>query len=86
VNTVMKNEYQCLDLVVRKFSNFPSPHVHSATNVPPANSLLPNLKVDQEDTVAVPDAQSGPNELAFVLIIVYIVGLMMSVRPPRRFL
>jgi hypothetical protein len=56
VNTVMKNEYQCLDLVVRKFSNAPSPHVHSAPNVSPANPPLPNLEMDQEDTIAVPDA------------------------------
>jgi hypothetical protein len=58
----MKNEYQCLDLVVRKFSNAPSSHVHSAPNVPPANHPLPNLEVDQEDAVAVPDAQSSLNE------------------------
>jgi hypothetical protein len=62
VKTVMKNEYQCLDLVVRKFSNAPSSHVHSAPNVPPANHPLPNLEVDQEDAVAVPDAQSSLNE------------------------
>jgi hypothetical protein len=58
----MKNEYQYLDLVVRKFSNASSPHVHSAPNVPPANPPLPNLEVDREDAVAVPDAQSSPNE------------------------
>jgi hypothetical protein len=66
-NYIMKNEYQYLDLVVRKFSNAPSPYVHSAPNVPPANPLLPNLEVDQEDVVAVPDAQSR------LMMIVYIV-------------
>jgi hypothetical protein len=67
VNIVMKNKYQCLDLVVWKFSNAPSPHVHSSPNVPPANPLLPNLEVDQEDAVAVPDPQSGPNEFGICL-------------------
>jgi hypothetical protein len=62
MKTVMKNEYQCLDLVVRKFSNAPSPHVHLAPNVPPADPPLNNLEVDQKDAVAVPDAQSAPNE------------------------
>jgi hypothetical protein len=52
------------------------PHVHLASNVhsparrfsqeqenlPPADPLLPNLEVDHEDTVVVPDTQSGPNE------------------------
>jgi hypothetical protein len=61
---------------VRKLSNAPTPHVHSAPDVhspprgfsqeqetpPPADPLLPNFKVDQEDTVVVSDAQSGPNE------------------------
>jgi hypothetical protein len=78
----MKNEYQCLDLVVRKFSNAPSPHLHSAPNVSPANPPLPNLDMDQEDAVVVPNAQSARMSLAFVLMIIYIVGLMMSVRPP----
>jgi hypothetical protein len=55
---------------VQKLSNAPSPHVDSAPNVhslprgflqehenpPPAGSPLPNLEVDQEDVVAVPDA------------------------------
>jgi hypothetical protein len=62
VKTIMKNEYQCLDLVVRKFSNALGPRVHSAPNVPAANPPSPNLEVDQEDTVAVPDVQSGLNE------------------------
>jgi hypothetical protein len=63
-------------LVVQKLLNAPTSHVHSAPNVhspprgfsqeqenpPPADPPLPNLEVDQEDAVAVPDAQSGPNE------------------------
>jgi hypothetical protein len=77
----MKNEYQCLHLVVRKFSNAPSPHVHSTPNVPPANPLLPNLEVDQEDAVAVLIL----NPLAFILMILYIVGLMMSYARPGDF-
>jgi hypothetical protein len=58
----MKNKYQYLDLVVRKLSKAPSPHVHLAPNVPSVDPPLPNLEVDQEDAVAVPDAQSGPNK------------------------
>jgi hypothetical protein len=46
VKTIMKNEYQCLDFVVQKFSNAPNPLVHSAPNVPPARPPLPNLEVD----------------------------------------
>jgi hypothetical protein len=82
----MKNEYQCLDLVLRKLSNAPSPHVHSAPNVSPANLPLPNLEVDQEDAVAVSDAQSGPNAFGIcphdrVYYRIDDVGA-----PPRRFL
>jgi hypothetical protein len=62
VKTVTKNEYQCLNLVVQKSSNAPDPHVHSTPNMPPADPPLPNLEVDQEDAIAVLDAQSGPNE------------------------
>jgi hypothetical protein len=86
VKTVTKNEYQCLNLVVRKFSNASSPHVHSAPNVLPANPLLPILEVDQEDAVAVPDAQSCLNEFGIcpndrVHYRIDDVGA-----PPRRFL
>jgi hypothetical protein len=86
VNVVMKNEYQCLDLVARKFSNARSPHVHSAPNVSPANPPLPNLEVDLEDAVAVPDAQSSLNEFGIcpddrIHCWIDDVGA-----PPRRFL
>jgi hypothetical protein len=68
VKTVMKNEFQCLDLVVRKLS---PPNGHSvphglspkpenpATFEPP----LPNREVAVEDVVVVPDAQSTLNEV-----------------------
>ena len=76
VKTVMKNEFQCLDLVLRKLSNDPTPHGYSPHNVhspphglspapenpTPYEPLLPNREVDVEDTVAVPDAQSASNE------------------------
>jgi hypothetical protein len=42
--------------------------------------------VDQEDAVAVSDAQSGVNEFGIVLMLVHIVGLMMLVWLLRRFL
>ena len=75
--TVMKNEFQCLDLVVRKLSNDPIPHGYSPPNVhlpphglspapenlAPYEPLLPNREVDVEDAVVVPDAQSTPNEV-----------------------
>ena len=71
VKTVMKNEFQCLDLVVQKLSNDPTPHGYSpphglspaAENPAPSEPLLPNCEVDVEDTVMVPDAQSTPNEV-----------------------
>ena len=71
VKTVMKNEFQCLDLVVRKLSNDPTPHGYSpphglspaAENPAPSKPLLPNREVDVEDAVVVPDAQSAPNEV-----------------------
>jgi hypothetical protein len=71
---------------VRKFSKAPSPHVHSAPNMLPTNPPLPNLEVDQEDAVVVPDAQSGPNEFGVyphdrVHCRIDDIGT-----PPRRFL
>jgi hypothetical protein len=73
----MKNEFQCLDLVVRKLSNNPSPHRYSPPsghspphglspepeNLAPSEPPLPNCEVDLEDVVVVPDAQSAPNEV-----------------------
>ena len=71
VKTVMKNEFKCLDLVVRKLSNDPTPHGYSPPhglspapeNPAPSEPLLPNREVDVEDAVVVPDAQSTPNEV-----------------------
>ena len=73
----MTNEFQCLDLVVRKLSNDPTPHGYStpnvysppqglspaAENLAPSEPLLSNRDVDVEDVVVVPDAQSVPNEV-----------------------
>ena len=71
VKTVMKNEFQCLDLVVRKLSNDPTLHGYSPPrafsqepeNPAPSDPPLPNREVDVEDVVLVPDAQSVPNEV-----------------------
>ena len=74
VKTVMKNEFQCLDLVVRKLSNYPTPHGYSPPNghspphafspepgnPTPSDPPLPNREVDVEDVVLVLDAQSAP--------------------------
>ena len=74
VKTVMKNEFQCLDLVVRKLSNDPTPHGYSPPNghspprgfspkpenPTPSDPPLPNREVDVEDVVLVLDAQSAP--------------------------
>ena len=61
----MKNEFPCLDLVVRKLSNDPTPHGLSpaAENPAPSEPLLPNCEVDVEDAVVVPDTQSALNEV-----------------------
>ena len=73
----MKNEFQCLDLVVRKLSNDPTPHGYSSPNgnspprgfspepenPAPSDPPLPNHEVDVEDVVLVPDAQSALNEV-----------------------
>ena len=71
VKTVMKNEFQCLNLVVRKLSNDLTPHGYSPPhrlspapeNSTPSEPLLPNREVDVEYVVVVPDAQSVPNEV-----------------------
>jgi hypothetical protein len=73
VKTVMKSDFQCLDLVVRKLSIDPSPLIgHSPPrrfspvhDIPActAEAPLPNLEVDVEDVVAPLDAQSAPNEV-----------------------
>ena len=71
VKTIMKNEFQCLDLVVRKLSNDPTPHGYSPPrgfspepeNPAPSDPPLPNREVEVEDVVLVPDAQSALNEV-----------------------
>ena len=67
----MKNEFQCLNLVVRKLSNDPTPHGYSPPrgfspeleNPAPSEPLLPNHEVDVEDAVVVSDAQSAPKKV-----------------------
>jgi hypothetical protein len=39
VKTIMKNEFRCLDLVVQKLSNDPTPHGYSPPNGNPALSI-----------------------------------------------
>ena len=77
----MKNEIQCLDLVMRKVSkdptplvcpprnDQPTPHVLSPEggNLAPADLSLPNIQIDDDDGVWVPDVQSGPNQTGIVL-------------------
>ena len=81
VNIVMKNEIQCLDLVVRKVSKDPTPLVcppHNdrpmsyvlspeGGNSAPADLSLPNIQIDDVDGIRVPDVQSGPNQTGIVL-------------------
>ena len=70
VKTIMKNEFQCLDLVVRKLSCDPTPYGYSPPrgfslepeNPTPSDPSLSNHEVDVEDVVLAPDAQSAPNE------------------------
>ena len=77
VKTIMKNEFQCLNLAVRKLPNDPTPHGYSPPNghspprgfsleqenPEPSDPPLSNREVDVEDVVLVPDAQSTPNEV-----------------------
>jgi hypothetical protein len=79
VKTIMKNKFQCMDLLVRKLLDDPTAQVHSPPNghspprglsqeqdnPAPSDPPLPNLEADVnvEDAVAVPDAQSAPNEV-----------------------
>ena len=77
----MKNEIQCLDLVMRKVSknptplvcpprnDQPTPHVLSPEggNSAPADLSLPNIQIDDVDGIRVPDVQSGPNQTGIVL-------------------
>ena len=81
MNIVMGNEIQCLDLVIRKMSNDPSPQVSPPRYEHPtplvlspgegnpgaSNPPLPNIEVDVEDVVRVPDVQSGPNQVGINL-------------------
>ena len=69
---------------MRKLSNDPTPHGYSPPhglspapeNPAPSEPLLPNREVDVEDKVVVPDAQSAPLRLVYVLVSVQNVGLM----------
>ena len=70
VKTIIKNEFQCLDLIVRKLSNDPTPYGYSPhnghspprgfslepDNPAPSDRPLPNHEMDVEDVVLVPDA------------------------------
>ena len=81
VNIVMKNEIQCLDLVMWKVSKDPTPLVcphrndqptpqvlsSEGGNSAPADLSLPNIQIDDDDRVRVPDVQSGPNQTGIVL-------------------
>jgi hypothetical protein len=73
----MKNEFQCLDLVVQKLSNDPTPHGYSPPNGNPAPSLLPDREVDVEDVVVMPDAQSAQMRLEYVSM-----TLLLALRRP----
>ena len=80
VNIVMKNEIH-LDLVMWKVSkdptplvcpprnDQPTPHVLSPEggNSAPADLFLPNIQIDDDDGVRVPDVQSDPNQTEIVL-------------------
>jgi hypothetical protein len=73
----MKNEFQCLNLVLRQLSIDPTPHGYSPpnghspphgflpelANPAPSDSPLPNREVEVEDVVVLPDAQSALNEV-----------------------
>ena len=77
VKTVMKSEFQCLDLVVRKLSKEAAPLVYSPPNCqPPLGGFspeqdnpapsappFPSHEVGVEDVVVVSDAQSSLNEV-----------------------
>jgi hypothetical protein len=77
VKIVMKSDFQCLDLVVRKLSKDPTPLGHSplighspphgfspALDVlGPCDPPLSNREVDEENVFVVPDVQSAPNEV-----------------------
>jgi hypothetical protein len=98
VKTVLKNEFQCLDLVVRKLSNDPTPHGYSPPNghspprglspepenLAPFDPLLPNHEEDVEDVVVVPDAQSTPNEVGVCPDVCAEVSPMMELLPLKR--
>ena len=74
----MKSEFQCLDLVVQKLSNDPTPHGYSPPNghspsrgfssepenPAPSDPPLPNREVDVEDVVLMPRMR-----LEYVLIV-----------------
>ena len=77
VNGVMKNEIPLIDLLVRKLSTDSSPHMHSLPGNnwhPPPRELSPKQEFaappdppiahpsgNVQDTVVIPDVESGPN-------------------------
>ena len=77
VNGVMKNEIPLIDLLVRKLSTDSSPHMHSPPGnnwhspprelspeqefAGPPNPPIANPFGNVQDTVVIPDAESGPN-------------------------
>jgi hypothetical protein len=64
VKTVMKSEFQCLDLVVRKVSNDPTTHGYSPPNGhSPPGGFTRQPENPAPSMVVVPDAQSAPNEV-----------------------
>ena len=71
VNTVMKNECPCLDVVVRKLSVHPPPIIHSPPpvvfqekdNPGPSQPVVPI----REELFVAPDAHSAPNEVGSIV-------------------
>jgi len=102
VKTVMKNEFQCLDLLVRKLSTDRIPHVYS-----PPNGHSPHRGLGSRQHMRIRHLMTLRFEtvrgiwkmwllslmlnllrmrLEFVLMLVQNVVLMMLLRPLRRFL
>jgi hypothetical protein len=89
VKIVMKNEFQCLDLVVRKLSIDPVRHVCSPLvglppelpNASPSEAPLPN---HPEEVLVVADVQSATNEVEILMQFVLIVGPTTLLSPPMR--
>ena len=71
VNTVMKNDCPCLDVVVRKLSVHPPPIIHcprpvvfqDQDNPGPSEPVVPI----REELIVAPDAHSAPNEVGSIV-------------------